>query len=387
MKNIRHAALIVLSASLLLASGCGVKSNPVNQTLQPTQTLPASAEVTEQQVEPASLSFEGSSLYFLTQQEGWAGGKGLLLHTNNGGQQWEVRYQGEYEFISLLFVDAKTGWALGVGDHDRALLHTVDGGKHWEVLAHPNKELTDIRFVNDALGYGGPLVTQDGGKTWQPVSAPPQLIGNPYFSNASNGYAVTGDGSQFRIMRTTDGGKTWAKVYEHRTDALTGARLQGANSEDVWVLLYGNSGMTQTSYTLLHSADAGAHWTPVLVHSTAGGGPAPGGEDLNSAGKGPGSRPDQLVVADSQTAFMMGVCPACGEGTVTFGGTADGGKTWSDSSGQWPAQGAKLFFTDAKHGYMLTYSLQKTSRLFTTADGGKTWVAAGYPNVYFPVQF
>lgn len=73
---------------------------------------------------------------------------------------------------------------------------------------------------------------------------------------------------------------------------LTGSVIRSAGANDAWIELIGESGMTQTSYSLFHTKDGGKTWQTVLANSTAGGGPAPGIAAGDTAGpKNTGSKP------------------------------------------------------------------------------------------------
>jgi photosystem II stability/assembly factor-like uncharacterized protein len=42
---------------------------------------------------------------------------------------------------------------------------------------------------------------------------------------------------------------------------LNGALIRSAGTDDAWIECIGDSGMTQTSYSLFHTTDGGKHWT------------------------------------------------------------------------------------------------------------------------------
>lgn len=55
---------------------------------------------------------------------------GLILHSANGGQTWQIQYEDEGERLlrCISFVDPQTGWAVG---QKGIILHTKDGGLTW----------------------------------------------------------------------------------------------------------------------------------------------------------------------------------------------------------------------------------------------------------------
>ncbi len=224
----------------------------------------------------------------------------------------------------------------------------------------------------------GSAHTTDGGATWSALPVPKGISGDPYFNNASYGWAVTNGNGKMNVMRTEDGGKNWHAVMSRELAAeLTGTVIRSGGKEDVWIELVGDSGMTQTSYSLFHSNDGGKTWTTVINNSTAGAGPAPGipAGDQNGA-KNEGTGPGLLYVVDKQTAFMSGVCHAC-DNPNTIGWTHDGGKTWHNSKQSLPGVGPQqLGFADGKHGWWVISDGDKPTLLYTTEDGGDTWKEA-----------
>lgn len=86
-----------------------------------------------------------SSLYFRDDADGWAAGsesrggsagnekfKGILMHTLDGGQTWEIQRIGvqDYGYEAVYFADAFNGWLRGFDK----VYRTEDGGKQWRVV-------------------------------------------------------------------------------------------------------------------------------------------------------------------------------------------------------------------------------------------------------------
>jgi photosystem II stability/assembly factor-like uncharacterized protein len=132
--------------------------------------------------------------------------------------------------------------------------------------------------------------------------------------------------------------------------------------------------MSQTSYSLFHTADGGKSWQTVIANSTAGGGPAPGFPiDHSSGPENTGSKPGALYVVDPNTAYMGGQCPACDKPN-TIGWTTDGGKTWTNGETQLEGYGNQLLaIADATHGWWIISDSAGPSVMYTTADGGNSW--------------
>lgn len=118
-------------------------------------------------------------LCFISDTEGWMaegahmmGGK--IAHTTDGGENWTVQDEDEYNLLAVSFSDGLNGWAGGVGD---MVKHTTDGGASWEELSLPNED----RYVTDLYAlsadrllvcciYGPHYITTDGGTTWQEMN-------------------------------------------------------------------------------------------------------------------------------------------------------------------------------------------------------------------------
>ncbi|UCH78512.1 MAG: M20/M25/M40 family metallo-hydrolase [Candidatus Coatesbacteria bacterium] len=129
---------------------------------------------------------ELTGLSFVSPLEGWVVGNhyDVILHTDDGGQSWEVqRYDvdaGEY-LGAVHFFDRTTGVA--VGGEEGAVLRTTDGGATWRKSDAPaDFPLTGLSFASRAqgwtCGYGSCLdVTADGGQSWRSLrdNLPPEL--------------------------------------------------------------------------------------------------------------------------------------------------------------------------------------------------------------------
>jgi photosystem II stability/assembly factor-like uncharacterized protein len=156
---------------------------------------------------------------------------------------------------------------------------------------------------------------------------------------------------------------------------LVGAKIRSAGTYDAWIELIGDSGMTQTSYSVFHTLDGGKSWRTVIANSTAGGGPAPGFSQYNHdpAHINKGTKPGQLYVVNPQVAFMGGSCPAC-DIQNSIGWTKNAGKTWVNSNVTLGGFGdAYLAFADVNHGWWITTENEKPSKMYTTTDGGIHW--------------
>jgi photosystem II stability/assembly factor-like uncharacterized protein len=320
-----------------------------------------------------------TAIRLINPSSGWAGGEGWIARTDDGGKHWNVQYAGEEVVDQLFALNGREAWAVfgrKPGESgNRRLLHTTDGGKHWSPVGRvPDGGF--LHFVSSREAFLANYHSSDGGETWSKLPVPSSLTGEAYFHDAKNGWAVTRTDGEFVVRRTTDGGKTWNEVMSRKLEGgLNGAVIRSAGTNDAWVECIGDSGMSQTSYSLFHTKDGGIHWQTVLANSTAGGGPAPG-FPLNQT-TGPvnrGSKPGPLYVVSTDVAYMGGECPACSNPN-TIGKTTDGGKTWVNSEAVFPGDaGGLLAFADARHGWWICTNYKEPSVLYTTSDGGMHWV-------------
>lgn len=172
---------------------------------------------------------------------------------------WSPRGFGARALLTCVsFVDEKRGWAAGQGG---VVIHTDDGGQTWQVqreLSSDNQPIFDIQFLSPWVGYACGaydtfLKTTDGGKTWT-LTAP----GNDYcyndlaFLDEGTGYIVGEFGT---VLRTTDGGKSWEPLYlgEAYEGTLFGITLLSPQK----ILVYGIAGK------IMRSEDGGSHWVDV----------------------------------------------------------------------------------------------------------------------------
>jgi photosystem II stability/assembly factor-like uncharacterized protein len=401
MTLVRKGTSLLLFTSLLLsAAGCSGAVNDANSAkpsetvASPVTTIPVAAEGSSAKpaaplplpVNPPSISSFKSSANKSTGTvtavrladplTGWAGGDGWLAGTTDGGKHWNVQLQHPYLVQQIFALNAKKAWTtLDIGDkRGLKLIQTLDGGKHWKDAGTvPNYSF--FHFVSDTEAYSGNAKTTDGGKTWTKLQVPAAIVGDAYFHDRNNGWAVTAGNGKFVIQKTTDGGKSWRAVFTRKTQVIPGtAMIRSTGARDAWVELIGDSGMTQTSYSLFHTADGGKSWQPVLADSGAGSGPAPGfSMDEKKVPRNTGNSPGMLYVVNPSIAFMGGQCEAC-DNPNTIGKTTNGGKSWINLKPLYPGYGPQqIAAADANHVWWINTDHEQPSRMYVTSDGGQHW--------------
>jgi photosystem II stability/assembly factor-like uncharacterized protein len=182
-----------------------------------------------------TASFRGLSV--VNEKVIWASGTGgTVIRTVNGGDSWDVMTVPDAEkldFRDIEAFDANTAYILSIGNGDSSRIYkTIDGGKTWK-LQFRN---TDERAFFDAIAcwdrinciaMSDPvdnrfvlIDTHNGGATWERMNTdkmPVAKSGEAAFAASgtcritqgrTNAFIVTG-GSDARVFRTEDRGKTW----------------------------------------------------------------------------------------------------------------------------------------------------------------------------------
>ncbi|CAH1226198.1 Ycf48-like protein [Paenibacillus auburnensis] len=375
-KNIRLRVLTLLSCGLLAASVWGTGA-PAQAAAAPAcgsgdHGLLQQLQAKHSAAEETPLSF--TDIQFLSGDTGRAVGNGFMIGTSDGGCHFQKIYEGQWNFRQITFPDNVHGWALASVKEgtDAYLIATADGGSTWKRISETAVGFERIAFTDSKHGFGYvrafTYYTEDGGLSWSQIKTPANTRGAE-FSSRSNGWAVVvAPGEGYRIMKTTDGGASWKLSLKSAFAYPEYGRVY-AKGDQVYALLYGGTGMSQTSYSLYASSNQGKKWSRVIAEDTAGGGPAPGsGTALLK--KGPASgKPGNMQLVGNSTAFLVGYSPA-GE-KVAVGRTFTGGKQWANLS---PIAGFDgiISFPGSKDGWMAVRG-QNTSSLYATKDGGATW--------------
>ncbi|MFL5655481.1 MAG: WD40/YVTN/BNR-like repeat-containing protein [Ktedonobacteraceae bacterium] len=284
-------------------------------------------------------------------------------------------------FASLRMIDATTGWALA----GKAVLHTTDGGMQWNDITPPGYSINP-GSVMDALtasqawvaipqsGYTTRIFrTVDGGQTWQSSTIPNDQTGTRVaqitFVNAQDGWILANRGGAasaeiVNIYRTTDGGRTWISVSRAlaaSTDGPPPGHLPFGGAKSGIHFLNASTGWV-TGTVLLPglawlyvSHDGGSTWNRQTL-------PLP-----------PGVPPAQLLLRPPMFfSATDGILPVSfsnnetGIATVIYT-THDGGTTWQATTPV-PVALSAVDFLDMQHGWVTDGSI-----LYATSNGGHHW--------------
>lgn len=127
--------------------------------------------------------------------------------------------------LDVWFADGQHGWALGAYG---LLLHTVDGGQQWQIYSHrlPNPDrfhLNAILAVDRQLfiaGEAGVLFrSDDQGEHWQALVSPYQ---GSFFALLHQGEQLLALGLRGHLFASADRGDSWQPVALNVDNTLTG---------------------------------------------------------------------------------------------------------------------------------------------------------------------
>ena len=141
------------------------------------------------------------------------GQRGHIVVSSDGGKTWkQAPVPVSSDLTAVFFADRENGWAVG---HDGVVLHSGNGGESWQVQLTGHK-------ANDLL-----LAAMERKSAAEPASADAKALlaeaqrykeqgaDKPFldvwFADAANGYVV---GAYNLIFRTADGGKTWEPWFD-----------------------------------------------------------------------------------------------------------------------------------------------------------------------------
>lgn len=267
-------------------------------------------------------------VFFLNPALGWSvNGSGRIYKTTDGGANWTklIDQAGTY-FRCVAFLDSLHGFAGNIGtgyfpnvSDTLPLYHTTDGGLNWKpvtAIAGPAPAgLCAIHIVNPRVIYaggrvGGPtylIKSTDGGATWTSQSLEDQIsmITDVYFSSPDTGFVFGGTDANIqlahaKILRTTDGGRSWNAVYESARpfEIIWKAHFPDATTGYATLLSYAPNTLERF---MAKTTDGGRSWADLPLVSN-------------------GAKAFSVGFADAQTGWV-----GCDN---TIYETTDGGATW-----------------------------------------------------------
>ena len=167
----------------------------------------------------------------------WASGAdATVLRTVDGGATWQKLNvtNDALDFRDIDAIDSQIAYILSIGNGPASRIYkTTDAGKTWTMQfknEDPKAFLDAMSFwdANHGIVFGDSvdgqfyiMTTADGGRAWSRVPAvnlPPALANEGAFAASGTNIALfgkshawigTGAAAKARVLRTSDGGRTW----------------------------------------------------------------------------------------------------------------------------------------------------------------------------------
>jgi len=212
------------------------------------------------------------------------GDAGLVLETTDGGKTW-VRDNNPPTTLSLISVAIAGPRSIAVGQQGLVLIR--DERKPWRKI----EPVTDRRLLRVSLNknglavatgaFGTLLKSTDGGETWADlkpdwaalyetgVTGEFEAIRDEptiYVANVFDDGAIVIGGEFGQLNRSTDGGVTWAPVFQ------VPAAVKGSIPPTIFGMHFGDDGVgyaTGQTGLIVTSSDSGKTWTQLDTQSEA----------------------------------------------------------------------------------------------------------------------
>lgn len=180
---------------------------------------------------PIPTSKNLNSEYFIDSLTGWVvGDSGIILHTHDGGHNWEFQESNtNNDIIDVFFLNQDYGWATSHTfsslPYGTLLLNTNNGGSNWDTISYPQENIfiQSIYYHDSLTGWmgGNPhalVSTTDGGITWHQADIDTSTLAffpvlNIEFYDEQYGYASGGIFDIAGVIwRTSNGGQKWYAI-------------------------------------------------------------------------------------------------------------------------------------------------------------------------------
>jgi photosystem II stability/assembly factor-like uncharacterized protein len=292
---------------------------------------------------------------------------------------WSKKTSNTTASFRGLDVDAECIWVSGTNGR---FLRSMDGGNTWLVGTVPgaiNLDLRDIEAFGRRTAYvmsagegsdSKIFKTTDAGRTWSlqhTLEGPAGFFDSMAFWDEGHGIVLSDPiEGKFLLLTTSNGGRTWERVApESLPAALEGEAAFAASG--TCLVVHGKSTVWFATgggrvARVFRSTDRGRTWS---VHETP-----------IRAGK-PSAGIFSIAFADASRGIAVGgdyLSPA--DSTSNVAVTDDGGRTWSVPVGAAPrGYRSGVAYEPGTNG--LSLLAVGTSGMDRSADGGKSWTPAG----------
>ena len=283
----------------------------------------------------------------------YVGETGALAVTANGGAKWRsIQSGGTGATHALDAVDPLHAWAANDGGE---VLYTVNGGSQWNRVAVTGFDnygrLDDVDFLDTSLGwavgrdevfgggFGRIVRSTDGGRSWQVQHTVPAAYMEGVEALDANTVVALGQiplGPRF-ILRTADGGQTWNDVSPSQAVFMD---TDFVDTSTGWVV----------GGRIYKTTDGGQTWTEQFT---------------------PGDLLNSVSFSDALHGWAVGWGP-------TLLRTTDGGLSWTPQVATSPTN---VFFAVEALGPDVAWIAGGDGFVARTGDGGQTWVPASLPGL------
>ncbi|MCB4809617.1 T9SS type A sorting domain-containing protein [Tamlana sp. 62-3] len=277
-------------------------------------------------------------IYFQNSNIGYAtGARGRIIKTTDGGNTWIQNSPTYNDIKKLEYINSNTAFA-SVGG---TFYKTNDGGNSWFDIGEPNDypglTITNFDYVNENVGYaiiyGSVYKTIDGGLNWNEVNNGNDVISENLYSihfiDENLGF-VSGGFNQRKVMKTINGGSTWAQV-----ESTSFGKIQFINNQ----VGYGNR-IGYSEGAMYKTTDGGNTWNINFEVD----------EDINA-----------FHFVDENNGYFVG-----DQGLIYK--TNDGGNNWEELNIPYDWYTEVNFYTKN-----VGYIADEEGRLYKTENGGESW--------------
>ena len=262
-----------------------------------------------QKLETEPYAGKQDDISFVDENTGWyVNGFGKIFHTKDGGKTWEKQLEKAGSFFrTLAFLDKNVGFVGTVGtDYFPKVTDTIplygtkDGGKTWKPISYKGpyvKGLCAIDVVKEqyinhgkidykthifAVGrVGSPaniMMSHDGGENWtsKSMNNDCKMLFDIKMLDKNNGFvcaATSEDISQSNalILKTSDGGATWQKVYQSDRPFETTWKISFPTKDVGYVTIQSyNPDPNVKQQRVAKTTDGGKTWKEINLVEDAG---------------------------------------------------------------------------------------------------------------------
>ena len=312
---------------------------------------------------------------------GWAAGdSGIIIHTSNGGNNWNIQNSKfRYNIHEIFFFNKRYGWALGwlnnvdSGFYGTMFLKTTDGGLNWDTSRYsvPSIYFKGIYFLDSLNGFtggnaGAIYTTSNGGNKWNACRMDSSLVyGFPVwnfnFLNRRIGFAGGGATDITGVVwKTTNYGVNWSSASVSPEPL---ARIVAFDSLNA----IGIGGDNEYGTSTIRTTNGGNNW----IYDTTGAMGVPGTIYFRTRAEA------WVPLTSYDPRFIV---------------SRDSGRTWTQIPT--PIRINHLVFTDQRNGFAVgdsgvilkfNYAVVAIRNENTNSVPGKYILYQNYPNPFNPV--